>query len=134
MKKRIFFSLEGNNTTMDFDTAFEMANSNIRFGTGVTREIGMDVKDRGLGRVMVLTDPHLCELPPVQTVLESLRVEGIDFELFDQVRVEPTDKSFLDAISFARLQPSKRISSIYFFSLVNFLISSEIGSIFSIMA
>ena len=87
---------------MDLDTAFEMANSNIRFGTGVTREIGMDVKDRGLGRVMVLTDPHLCELPPVQTVLESLRVEGIDFELFDQVRVEPTDKSFLDAISFAK--------------------------------
>ena len=93
---------EGNNTTMDLDTAFEMANSNIRFGAGVTREIGMDVKDRGLGRVMVLTDPHLCELPPVQTVLDSLSAERVDFELFDQVRVEPTDKSFLDAISFAK--------------------------------
>ena len=87
---------------MDFDTAFEIANSNIRFGTGVTKEIGMDVKDRGLRRVMVLTDPNLSELAPVKIALESLHYEGVDFELFDQVRVEPTDKSFLGAISFAK--------------------------------
>ena len=87
---------------MDFDTAFEIANSNIRFGTGVTKEIGMDVKDRGLRRVMVLTDPNLSELAPVKIALESLHSEGVDFELFDQVRVEPTDKSFLEAISFAK--------------------------------
>ena len=41
---------------MDRDTAFEMAQSTMRFGSGITREVGMDLKDRGLRRVMVLTD------------------------------------------------------------------------------
>ena len=87
---------------VDRDTVFEIANSNIRFGIGVTREVGMDIRDRGLARVMVLTDPYLSDLSPVQTVLESLYAEGIDFEFFDQVRVEPTEKSLLEAISFAK--------------------------------
>src|SRR5208283_1180012 len=39
---------------------------------------------------------------PVQTVLESLHANGISFVLYDRVRVEPTDESFLDAIAFAR--------------------------------
>ena len=71
---------------VDRDTVFEIANSNIRFGIGVTREVGMDIRDRGLARVMVLTDPYLSDLSPVQTVLESLYAEGIDFEFFDQYR------------------------------------------------
>ena len=34
-------------------------------------------------------------------VLESLRAEGVDAVLFDQVEVEPTDESFREAIEFA---------------------------------
>jgi len=44
-------------------------------------------------------------LPPVQTVLESLAAEGLRFVLYDRVRVEPTDESFLEAIAFAHRQP-----------------------------
>lgn len=87
---------------MDRDTAFEMAQSTIRFGEGITREVGMDLKDRGLRRVMVLTDATLRELPPVHTALESLAREGVEYALFDQVRVEPTDASFRTAIEFAQ--------------------------------
>lgn len=84
------------------DMAFEMAASNIRYGPGVTREVGMDLADRGLKRVMVLTDPNLSRLPPVARVLESLEAEKIDYLLFDRVRVEPTDISFQEAIQCAR--------------------------------
>ncbi len=84
------------------DFAFEMAASNIRFGKGVTREVGKDMADLGVRRVMVLTDPNLARLPPVATVIDSLEREGIEYELFDRVRVEPTDVSFLEAIAFAR--------------------------------
>src|SRR5688500_9749518 len=83
------------------DNAFEMAASGVRFGAGVTREIGMDLVDLKLQRTMVLTDPHLVELPPVVRVLESLEANGIEFKLFDRVRVEPTDESLRDAIRFA---------------------------------
>ncbi|MBW1961078.1 MAG: iron-containing alcohol dehydrogenase [Deltaproteobacteria bacterium] len=87
---------------MEYDYAFEMATSNIRYGWGTTRELGMDLADMGIKRVMVLTDPNLSKLPPVETVLDSLSKQNIEYRLFDQVRVEPTDGSLQKAIEFAR--------------------------------
>ena len=55
----------------------------------------------GLQRVMVLTDPNLCEQTPVQTALAAIAEAGVEYALFDQVRVEPTDASFKAAIAFA---------------------------------
>jgi len=86
---------------MALEYAFELASSSIRFGPGVTREIGMDLAEMKAQRAMVLTDANLKGLPPVATVLESLRDNGISFALFDRVRVEPTDLSFREAIDFA---------------------------------
>src|SRR6266852_6112282 len=86
---------------MALEYAFELAASSIRFGRGVTREVGMDLAEMKAQRVMVLTDPNLARLQPVATVLESLRDNRISFSLFDRVRVEPTDVSFGDAIEFA---------------------------------
>ena len=86
---------------MLLDTAYEIATSNIRFGPGTTKEIGMDLKDRGLKRVMVLTDPNLRDQAPVQTALAAIAEAGVEYALFDQVRVEPTDASFKAAIAFA---------------------------------
>jgi len=87
------------------DAAFEMAASGIRFGVGVTREVGMDLADLGARLVLVLTDPVLAGLPPVQAVIESLEASRVPFTLYRDVRVEPTDESFLDAITFARTRP-----------------------------
>lgn len=61
----------------------------------------MDLKDMGLQRVLVLTDANLKELPPVQTTLESLESEGIEYDLYSEVRVEPTDLSVKGAIAVA---------------------------------
>jgi hydroxyacid-oxoacid transhydrogenase len=90
---------------MKNEIAFEMAASSIRFGPGVTREVGMDLADLGARKVLVITDPVLADMAPVQTVLESLDSAGVSFVLYDRVRVEPTDESFLDAIAFARQTP-----------------------------
>ena len=86
---------------MNQEIAFEMATSNIRFGPGVTREVGMDLADLKVRRAMVLADPNLVQLSPVTTVLESLANQKIDFSLFDRIQIEPTDKSFAEAIAFA---------------------------------
>jgi hydroxyacid-oxoacid transhydrogenase len=83
------------------ESAFELATSNIRFGPGVTREVGMDLADLGARRVLVLTDPVVAKLPPVSTALESLESAGVEYALFDRVRTEPSLESFQEAIAFA---------------------------------
>lgn len=86
---------------MQNDTAFQMAASNIRFGTGVTREVGMDLADMQFKRTMVVIDPKLVALQTGETVFESLKQNNIDYEVFNQVIVEPTDRSFQAAAQFA---------------------------------
>jgi hydroxyacid-oxoacid transhydrogenase len=86
---------------MPLETAFTMDTSSIKFGAGVTREVGHDMQQLGVKRVMVVTDPNLAHREPVAVTLEALRAAGIDAVLFDQVRVEPTDVSFKEAIRFA---------------------------------
>ncbi|XP_036686535.1 hydroxyacid-oxoacid transhydrogenase, mitochondrial isoform X3 [Balaenoptera musculus] len=84
------------------DYAFEMAVSNIRYGAGVTKEVGMDLQNMGAKNVCLMTDKNLSQLPPVQTVMDSFVKNGINFKVYDNVRVEPTDRSFMEAIEFAR--------------------------------
>ena len=85
----------------DKDIAFETATSNIRYGPGVTGEIGMDLGEIGATRVLVVTDKRVASLPPVQTVRESLEHEKIEYELYNRVRVEPNEDSLRDVINFA---------------------------------
>ena len=82
--------------------AFEMATSAIRVGSGVTSEVGAELADLGKHHALVFTDPNLRSLPPVARVLDSLETHKIRFSVFDRVRVEPTDESFLDATSAAQ--------------------------------
>ena len=48
----------------------------------------------GIERVLVLVDPQVRHLKPMQVVRESLKKEGVEFDIFDKIRVEPTDLSF----------------------------------------
>jgi hydroxyacid-oxoacid transhydrogenase len=86
---------------MPWETAFTMEASGIKFGPGVTRELGYEMGQWGARRVLVVTDPYLAGGEPVSRVLEALRDAGIETVLFDRVRVEPTDESFREAIAFA---------------------------------
>jgi hydroxyacid-oxoacid transhydrogenase len=87
---------------MAHDYAFEMAASALRFGAGVTREVGADLAELGVRKVLVVTDTVIGALPPVQAVIDSLDANRLAWGLYDRVRVEPTDESFQDAIAFAR--------------------------------
>ncbi|PNP50233.1 hypothetical protein THARTR1_09064 [Trichoderma harzianum] len=82
--------------------AFEMAASSIRFGAGVTQEVGMDLKNLGSKRVCVVTDQTVNQLEAMKQVRESLDREGINFKVYSDVRIEPKDSSIKDAIAWAR--------------------------------
>lgn len=55
-------------------------------------------------RPQSLTDPNLSKMSPVETVLDSLADQNVEYTLFDRVRVEPTDTSLKEAIEFAKAE------------------------------
>ncbi len=87
--------IEGN------ESAFSVDTTAITFGRGCLNEVGAQAARLGLRRVAVMTDARVAALELMQTVLQSLQAAGIDREVYDQVRVEPTDVSFREAVRFA---------------------------------
>ncbi|OAQ33067.1 Dehydroquinate synthase-like protein [Linnemannia elongata AG-77] len=86
----------------EHEYAFEMASSTMRFGEGVTREVGQDLVNMKAKKVLVMTDPNIAKLPVMKTVVESLKANNVPFVIYDKTRAEPTDKSFMDAIAFTK--------------------------------
>ena len=86
---------------MEHDTAFQMSASNIRFGHGVTCEVGLDLVELGSKRTLLVIDPALSTSAVEETVLASLKSAHIDFQIFRQISIEPTDRSFQEAARFA---------------------------------
>ncbi len=80
---------------MENETAFVMKLSNIKFGSGASREVGFDMKMLGARRVMVIADPNLVNRSPVN--ITSGIAEGprnVETELFDE-REHRTYRSFI---------------------------------------
>lgn len=86
---------------MALETVFSTDASSVIFGPGATREVGPRIWALGCKRVLLVTDPRLAQLPAVATAKESLAKAGIEVDIFDRVRVEPTDASFQEAIDIA---------------------------------
>lgn len=76
----------------DTDYAFEVAASNLRFGKGVTREVGLDFANLKAKKVGVYADPTVAKLRPMLTALESLDAAGVKYEVFSECTVEPTQE------------------------------------------
>ncbi|KHJ86359.1 hypothetical protein OESDEN_13895, partial [Oesophagostomum dentatum] len=76
--------------------------STIRFGKGVTSEIGYDVKQLGAKHTLLVTDKNVINTTAFKNVSQSLHSHGLKFTVFDGVLIEPTDESMLKAVAFAR--------------------------------
>ena len=83
------------------DEAFKVDVAAITFGAGVLAEVGDHARELGMSRVALFTDKGIARLPHFETVLSSLRAAGLDVAVYDEVHVEPTDRSFMDAARFA---------------------------------
>lgn len=99
-------ALSGTSKGSDHEYAFEMAASNIRYGNGVTQEVGMDFGHLGVSRVALFTDQTLINLPAVKTAIEALEHQGIKYDIYSDVVIEPKDYGVRNAIEWARkIQP-----------------------------
>lgn len=91
-----FAALEGS------DRGFTVGMPTFTFGQGVLAETGDNSAELGLRRVALFTDKRLAGGEHVAKVKGSLAKAGVDCVVYDEVVIEPTDKSFQDAARFAR--------------------------------
>jgi hydroxyacid-oxoacid transhydrogenase len=80
------------------ETIITMEMTPIKFGPGATNEVGYDLKRLGVRRALIVTDKGVMSLGLPERVRTLLQDEGISADIYDDVHVEPTDKSF-EAIS-----------------------------------
>src|SRR5574337_80658 len=83
------------------DAAFTVDMAAITFGAGCLAEAGDHARALGMNRVALFTDRGVARFPHVERVAKSLRAAGCDVAIYDEVKVEPTDCSFLAAAKFA---------------------------------
>ena len=73
--------------------AFEVAASSIRYGPGATQEVGMDFVNMCARRVAIVTDGTVDKLIAMKQAREALDREGVLFDVFKDVRIEPKESS-----------------------------------------
>ncbi|HET9500408.1 MAG TPA: iron-containing alcohol dehydrogenase, partial [Marmoricola sp.] len=80
------------------ETVFTYGAPGLKFGTGASAEIGFDLSQYDVRRVLVVTDPGVAATGHPQRVAGELGRFGIEAAVFDGVHVEPTDASLEQAV------------------------------------
>lgn len=84
------------------ETIFTMEATPIKYGPGASEEVGWEIKRMGVNRVMLVSDPGVIEAGITPRIQELIEAEGIEVEVFNKARVEPTADSFQEAADFAK--------------------------------
>jgi len=71
-------------------------------GLGVTQNVGEKVKEFGAKKALIVTDKGVRECGHLDTVLESLEQDRVEFDIFDEVQPEPPSKLIDNAIETIR--------------------------------
>ncbi len=85
----------------DHETIFTMEATPLKYGPGASEEVGWEIKTMGVERVMLISDPGVVNTGITGRIQELIENEGIEVELWDKARVEPTAESFQEAADFA---------------------------------
>src|SRR4051794_21930583 len=76
----------------------------LKFGPGAVDEIGFEMSQFGVERVLIVTDTNVHSAGLPQRIADSLRRYDIHAEIYDGVHVEPTDESMDKAAGYAKAQ------------------------------
>lgn len=74
----------------------------IRFGAGRIAELGAACHALGTERPLLVTDPELAQLPPMQAAVRSLEQAGLPLKVFSRVKGNPTEQNVLDGLNVFR--------------------------------
>ena len=84
------------------ESIFTYGAPGLKFGEGASDEIGYDLSQYDVHRVLVITDPGVAATGHPQRVADQMAHFGIEASVYDGVHVEPTDASMEAAIAHAR--------------------------------
>jgi alcohol dehydrogenase class IV len=84
------------------ETIFTLEATPLKYGPGASEEAGWELKRMGVGRVMLVSDPGVVKANITGRIVELIEAEGIEVEVWDSSRVEPTADSFQAAADFAK--------------------------------
>ncbi|MCW2616695.1 MAG: adhfe [Frankiales bacterium] len=84
------------------ESVFTYGAPQLKFGSGASDEIGYDLSQYGVKRVLVITDAGVAATGTPQRVADQMAQFGIEARVFDGVHVEPTDVSLRQAVDAAR--------------------------------
>jgi hydroxyacid-oxoacid transhydrogenase len=73
-----------------YETVITWQASPLRMGLGATEEVGFEARRLHLESVLIVTDPGLVRLGLPRRVQDLLAADGVEAEVYDEVRVEPT--------------------------------------------
>src|SRR3954464_1692708 len=84
------------------ETVFTYGAPQLKFGAGASDEIGYDLSQYGVRRVLLVTDAGVAATGHPQRVADQISGFGIEVVVFDRAHVEPTDVSLEEAVGLAR--------------------------------
>lgn len=72
--------------------------TSIRFGKGVIEELGPHLKEQGLKKVLLVTDPGLAKLSVFSHVSELIKSSGVEVVAFWEIDKNPVKKNVLSGV------------------------------------
>lgn len=67
----------------------------VRFGNGVIDELGPHLKEQGIKKVLVVSDPGLAKLPVFDQVVEKIKKAGVQVATFSEIAKNPVKSNVL---------------------------------------
>jgi hydroxyacid-oxoacid transhydrogenase len=83
------------------EQVFTLEATPLKFGRGAADEAGWDLERLGVRRAMLVSDPGVVEAGITDRVRSRVEAAGVDVEVWDRARVEPTLESLQEAAAFA---------------------------------
>jgi alcohol dehydrogenase len=81
----------------------------VTFGNGAIQQIGEGVKNAGIKKVLVVTDPGIVAAGHTQTALDSLEAAGVATVVYDRAETDAPDYTIADA---ARIGKDAKVEAV----------------------
>lgn len=68
-------------------------------GSGAVKEIGPELKRRGFKKALVCSGKHVIKTGEIDKILDPLKENGIDYDLFNNIKPNPTIQNVQDGVA-----------------------------------